>query len=168
MNEWTSTTLIELLRGRGAHLDSVACVQGLTVEEAGRTISGYPHSVWHLLWHLNVWMSFELRRIHGERPSYPANAYTWPTNSLPREEDWAEAVDQFERLIDELVMLAESDPGLLRQRVKGYSEENPDVDPYVGALLWQIVAHNSYHVGQIVLLRRSIGAWPPLSTGEAS
>jgi uncharacterized damage-inducible protein DinB len=27
--------------------------------------------------------------------------------------------------------------------------------------LWQIMVHNSYHVGQIAVLMRAFGLWPP-------
>jgi uncharacterized damage-inducible protein DinB len=29
------------------------------------------------------------------------------------------------------------------------------------AMLWQLVAHNSYHVGQIAMIRKTLGSWPP-------
>jgi uncharacterized damage-inducible protein DinB len=32
--------------------------------------------------------------------------------------------------------------------------------------VWQITAHNSYHAGQIALLRRQAGAWPPERGGD--
>ena len=30
-------------------------------------------------------------------------------------------------------------------------------------IVWQTLVHNSYHVGQVVLLRQALGAWPPPS-----
>ncbi|MBI1739487.1 MAG: hypothetical protein HYR57_01185 [Candidatus Koribacter versatilis] len=36
----------------------------------------------------------------------------------------------------------------------------------VHRMLWQIAVHNSYHVGQIALLRRQLGAWPPRRGGD--
>jgi uncharacterized damage-inducible protein DinB len=30
----------------------------------------------------------------------------------------------------------------------------------------EIIAHNSYHTGQIALLRRQAGAWPPERGGD--
>jgi uncharacterized damage-inducible protein DinB len=33
-------------------------------------------------------------------------------------------------------------------------------------VLWQMVAHNSYHIGQVAMLRRAFGAWPPASGGD--
>jgi hypothetical protein len=34
------------------------------------------------------------------------------------------------------------------------------------AVLWQMVAHNSYHIGQIAMIRRMLNAWPPLGGGD--
>jgi uncharacterized damage-inducible protein DinB len=36
----------------------------------------------------------------------------------------------------------------------------------VHTALWEIVAHNSYHIGQVALLRRQAGAWPPERGGD--
>jgi hypothetical protein len=33
-------------------------------------------------------------------------------------------------------------------------------------VLYQLAAHNSYHVGQIVVLRQALGAWPPPGGGD--
>jgi uncharacterized damage-inducible protein DinB len=34
------------------------------------------------------------------------------------------------------------------------------------SVLWQMVAHTSYHTGQIALIRRALGAWPPRRGGD--
>jgi uncharacterized damage-inducible protein DinB len=34
------------------------------------------------------------------------------------------------------------------------------------AVLGQMVAHNSYHLGQIAMIRRALGAWPPKAGGD--
>jgi hypothetical protein len=33
-------------------------------------------------------------------------------------------------------------------------------------VVWQTIVHNSHHLGQVVLLRRPIGAWPPARGGD--
>ena len=35
------------------------------------------------------------------------------------------------------------------------------------AVLWQMVAHTSYHVGQIAMVRRVLGVWPPRGGGDS-
>ena len=63
--------LSELLRGKGAHADPVACVKDLSADLAARQVVGFPHSVGQLVSHMNYWMDYELRRIRGERPAFP-------------------------------------------------------------------------------------------------
>ncbi|MFZ0947828.1 MAG: hypothetical protein WAN19_06795, partial [Candidatus Sulfotelmatobacter sp.] len=63
--------LTELLRGKGAHADPLACVEDLSVELGARQITGFPHSIGQLVFHMNYWMDYELRRIRGQRPAYP-------------------------------------------------------------------------------------------------
>jgi hypothetical protein len=60
--------LTELLRGKGAHADPIACVEDLSAGLAARHAEGFPHSVGQLVFHMNYWMDYELRRIRGERP----------------------------------------------------------------------------------------------------
>ena len=40
--------LRELVYGKGAHVDPVACVEDISAELAARTVAGYPHSIWPL------------------------------------------------------------------------------------------------------------------------
>ena len=73
------STLIELLYGKGAHANPVACVEDLSAELAGRHAQNLPHSVWQIVWHMNFWTDYELRRIRGEEPRYPIHAAeSWP------------------------------------------------------------------------------------------
>jgi uncharacterized damage-inducible protein DinB len=30
-------------------------------------------------------------------------------------------------------------------------------------IVWQTLVHNSYHLGQVAVLRQALGAWPPPS-----
>ena len=46
-------TLIELLYGDGAHANTLACVEDVTFDVAGRLANGFPHSIWQLVSHMN-------------------------------------------------------------------------------------------------------------------
>ena len=61
--------LIELLYGKGAHANPLACVEDLTAELSGRRVENLPHSIHQIVWHMNFWMDYELKRIRGERPN---------------------------------------------------------------------------------------------------
>jgi hypothetical protein len=64
-------SLIELLRGKGAHADPLACVEDISQELAERRVESFPHSISDLVFHMNYWMNYELKRIRGEKPEYP-------------------------------------------------------------------------------------------------
>ena len=86
----SSRALTELLRGKGAHADPIACVEDLSAELAARHIEGFPHSIGELVFHMNYWMDYELRRIRGEKPAYPEhNSESFPSvRSSADAEDW--------------------------------------------------------------------------------
>src|SRR5208282_2317580 len=93
-------TLIELLYGKGAHANPLACLQDLSSELAGRHVENLPHSIWQIVWHMDFWMDYELRRIRGEEPRYPDNASeSWPPSVPPSETDWEKEVTRFANLI---------------------------------------------------------------------
>jgi uncharacterized damage-inducible protein DinB len=33
-------------------------------------------------------------------------------------------------------------------------------------VVWQTIVHNSHHLGQVVMVRRLLGAWPPPGGGD--
>jgi len=162
------TELTELTYGKGAHANSIACVEGLTAELASRRVAGFPHSIWQLVFHINYWTDYDLKRIRGERPPYPAHAdESWPSSSAPADhEEWRQEVARFTALLAELAVLANADPEKLQQEVEAMHPAHERQSSSVLAVLWQTVVHNSYHLGQIALLRRTLGAWPPPGGGD--
>jgi uncharacterized damage-inducible protein DinB len=156
-------TLRELLRGKRAHTDSVACLEDLPWSVAGKKIDGYPHSIFQIAGHMNYWMEYELKRIDGKQPDYPEHAIeSWPATDGPATEDeWQDVVAEFQALLARMSLLAESGPDVLQQNVVGTDAQQESLSSTVETVLWQTAVHNSYHLGQIALLRRSFGAWPP-------
>jgi|SRR6516164_1604224 uncharacterized damage-inducible protein DinB len=158
-----SQTINELLRGKGAHVDPIACVEDLPTELAERHIEGFPHSVADLVFHMNYWMNYELKRIRGQRPKYPEhNADSFP--STPQ--NWEQLKRDFSWFLSEFTKLAHSPAEELQHEVESIHEGDKQQSNTVEALLWQMVAHNSYHTGQIATIRRSLNAWPPKSGGD--
>ncbi len=161
------TTLRELVYGKGAHVDCVACIEDVGADLTARTVTGYPHSIWQIVEHMNYWMNYELHRIAGERPSYPDHAIeSWPAHPSPASEDqWQETRRCFVALLGQLASLAEADAATFEKAVLPDKPSSPPST--VGAVLKQITAHNSYHVGQIAMLRRQFDAWPPRRGGDS-
>jgi uncharacterized damage-inducible protein DinB len=161
--------LTELLRGKGAHADPVACVEDVLVELAGQQVAGFPHSIAQLLFHMNYWMDYELQRIRGQRPKYPEhNAESFPTASAPVDaREWDRLRAQFSELLGEFSTLAKSSALEMQREIEIAHDGDKKVAGTLEAVLWQIVVHNSYHVGQIATMRRVLGAWPPRAGGDS-
>lgn len=165
--------LRELVYGKGAHADPVACVEDISAELAARIVAGYPHSIWQIVEHMSYWMDYDLGKIAGESSRYPDKAIeSWPMHpnrsaaGRAGEEAWQATILRFTDLLARLARLAESDAAELARPVYDVGSPNARRDSTVHAMLWQLAMHNSYHVGQIALLRRQFGAWPPKRGGD--
>ena len=163
-----SEALRELVHGKGAHADPVACIEDVSADLAARRIARDPHSIWQIVLHMNYWMDHDLASIAGEKPRYPDHAIeSWPEHPEPaREPQWQAARQRFIELLARLAALADSDSSTLERVIVDVGVAHTPRQASVRARLWQIVAHNSYHTGQIALLRRQAGAWPPQRGGD--
>jgi len=159
--------LTELLRGKGAHADPLACVEDISAELAARQVVGFPHSIGQLVFHINYWMEYELRRIRGQRPAYPEhNSESFPAASSVDVAEWDRLRARMTELLDEFAGLAKLSAQELQREIESVYEGDKNVAGTLEAVLWQMVAHNSYHVGQIAMIRRTLGAWPPRGGGD--
>jgi uncharacterized damage-inducible protein DinB len=162
-----SLTLTELLHGKGAHADPIACVEDLGAELASRTVAGFPHSIFQIIFHMNYWMDYELRRIRGQQPAYPEhNSESFPEASPLSTEEWNLLKTRLASLLAEFTVLANSSSEELHRQIESVHEGDKKLSGSLEAVLWQMVAHNSYHTGQMAMIRRSLGVWPPKAGGD--
>lgn len=83
---------------------------------------------------------------------------SWPEHPAPSdEEEWKKTIQHFCDGIDEACHLA--DTLAIEEPLDAWPSETP------GGLLRNIASHNSYHLGEIVIMRRLNGAWPPPTGG---
>jgi|ERR1700683_1564144 len=164
----SSCALTELLHGEGAHADPVACVADLSAELAAHHVEGFPHSIGELVFHMNYWMDYELRRIRGEKPGYPEhNSESFPLAPSPADaKEWDRLRKRFTALLAEFAVLAKASQPELDRQIETVHEGDKKIAGTLEAVLWQMVAHNSYHTGQIAMIRRTLGAWPPRGGGD--
>lgn len=149
-------TLREALSGRGAHASTLTVFDGLDWETAWVRPDGSPHSLFQQLNHLVYWQDFALSWLDGEKLETPEHdTDSWPGEEGPSDrEHWERSVDRFKTGLAELERRADE------------MELATSLGPKTALEILQIVAaHNSYHAGQVVALRRALGAWPPPGGG---
>jgi uncharacterized damage-inducible protein DinB len=116
-----------------------------------------PHSPWQLLEPLRLTQHDILDFCRN--PAYSERAWPkdyWPSSAAPpTAAAWDESITAFRREREELKQLAQ-DPALdLFARIPHGTGQT-----YLRELLL-VADHNAYHIGQLVLVRRSLGIWPP-------
>jgi hypothetical protein len=147
--------LLYLLKGGGAHLNFDKAIAGLPAELRGAKPPGVPHTPWRLLEHLRIaqWDILEFTRNPNHvSPLWPGGY--WPAGDAPPDDGaWDRSVAAFRadlRAIQDLV--ADPATDLFRPLPHGAGQT-----PLREALL--VADHNAYHLGQLVVVRRLLGAW---------
>ena len=144
------------LTGEGAHVGVSKTLDGLDWERAGSRPAGSPHTAFQIVNHLAFWQEHALAWLAGEKPPTPAHdADSWPGPERPADPAaWEEAVARFSAGLERLRGHAAEDDLAARRGPKS-----------VLYILQIVAAHNSYHLGQVVLLRQQLGDWPPPGGG---
>jgi hypothetical protein len=147
--------LLYLLRGGGAHLDFNAAVADLPPEARGARTPGSPHTPWRLLEHMRIaqWDILEFcKNPKHISPAFP-DGY-WPKSEAPPvHKDWDASVASFRNDLEGMCRLV-ADP---EQDLFAPFPHGDGQTLLREALL--VADHNAYHLGQMVLLRRTLGVW---------
>jgi hypothetical protein len=149
--------VLELLRGGQAHATFEDAVAGLPAGQRGAIPPGVPHSPWQLVEHIRITQDDILQfstNVEGQyaSPEWPAGY--WPKGASPASaKAWGaslEAIAADRAAIERLVADPAND--LLAPFPWGDGQTL-----LREALL--VADHTSYHVGQLILVRRTLGAW---------
>jgi hypothetical protein len=148
--------VVRLLTWSDAHVAFEGAVQDLGPSLRGVRPEGAPYSPWQLLEHLRLTQLDILdfcRDPAYQAPSWPEDY--WPeSEEPPTERAWAQSIARYLQDRAALVELAE-DPGIdLFARIPHGTGQT-----YLRELLL-VADHSAYHVGELVLVRRLLGAWP--------
>jgi hypothetical protein len=148
--------LLYLLKGGGAHLNFDAAVADLPATLRGVKPPGLPHSAWRLLEHMRIaqWDILEFSRNPKHvSPKFP-DGY-WPTGDGPPDGvAWDRSVAAFRADLQAMQNLV-ADPATDLFAPIPHGEGQTVLRE---ALL--VADHNAYHLGQLVVVRRLLGAWP--------
>ena len=147
--------LAKLLVGTDAHLDFDDTLSRFPVDLRGVIPAGAVHSAWQLLEHLRIaqWDILEFSRDASHvSPTFP-DGY-WPSSETPLDDDaWEKSVSAFRANREALVeLVANESTDLLAPIPHGTGQT-------ILRECLMVAKHNSYHLGQLVLLRRLLGSW---------
>lgn len=139
-----------------AHVDWPGALKGFPKAKRGEKPKGSPHSAWELVEHVHIAQRDILNFCRDPKhalPEWPSGY--WPKTAAPPSdaawEQTAEALQKDVEAMGELVMNTRND--LFAPIAHGTGQTI-----LRQALL--LADHNSYHLGQFVLLRRMLGDWP--------
>jgi len=129
---------------------------GLTAQQAAWKPAGTDNSIWETLAHVAFYNYAYLQRFKGVEYEYSTNDND-ETFAMPEQisdQEWGATVDRFVKMMDEFhELLHAADEAKFDDPVP----TRPDTK------WWQIIssinAHNAYHGGQILLLRKLQGSW---------
>lgn len=147
--------LARALAWKEARATYAKAVDGLPASLRGRVPPGLPYSAWQIIEHIRLAqadiLEFCVNPAYEER-EWPA-AY-WPAApEPPSAAAWDDSVTSYHRDLAALQTLA-ADPAVdLTSKIPHGNGQT-----YMRELLL-VVDHTAYHVGELIVLRRLLGAW---------
>jgi hypothetical protein len=144
--------VVDLLSGGGAHAGHREALSSFPVAWAGERLRGAPHTAWELLEHMRLAQRdlLEYSLIPGfESPLWPEGY--WPRDSAPpNARAWSRSVRAF--FADQRTLIA-----IARDRKRDLLAplaHAPDTSLLLELFL--AASHNSYHLGQIMWIQRTL------------
>jgi hypothetical protein len=148
--------LVELLKGGSAHVHFMDALEGYPPNKRGTFAQGLPHTAWQLLEHSRIaqWDILEFSRNPKHvSPGFPEGY--WPkTPSPPSEAEWEKSAQAFQADLREMIDLVRNPRTDLCAKIPHGDGQTILREALV------LADHNSYHLGQLVDLRRALGEWP--------
>jgi len=145
--------LAALLTSESAHANFDAAVANLPAALHGKQATGAAHTPWQALEHMRITQRDVLDRIGNANHralDFP-DEYR-PPSAAPRKNDsWDASIAAFradQKALAEVIGKADL-----------FGKTRPGADSVLLDDLLMIADHNAYHLGEVILLRRLLGAW---------
>lgn len=147
--------VVYLLGGGGAHLTFDKAIADLPKKFRGAKPANVPHTPWRLLEHMRLAqediIDFCTNPEYKER-EFPAGY--WPKGDAPGSDaEWEKTIQEFHRDLKRMEELVKNSGTDLFAKIPW-----GDGQTYLREAL-VLADHNSYHLGELVTVRRALGAW---------
>ena len=147
--------LRRLLASGESHATNHEILDNFPSELQGRTVAGFDHTAWQLLEHMRIAQADILQFCVD--PLYKERA--WPDDYWPAEKEpessaaWQASEKAFFSDLDKMqAIVADEDQDLFARITWGSGQT-------ILREAMLVADHNSYHLGQILMLRKALGAW---------
>jgi uncharacterized damage-inducible protein DinB len=149
--------LVRALDWEDAHVGFDKAVDGIPPDKRGIRAAGFEHSPWQLVEHIRLAqediLDFCVNATYRHAMKWPDDY--WPKDPAPLDaRAWTSTLASYARSREELKRVAREVDDLTAKVPTGEPHQT-----YLRAILL-VIDHNAYHVGQLVQLRRMLGAWP--------
>ena len=149
--------LARVLDWEEAHVGFSKVIADIPAEKRGARAAGFDHTLWQLLEHLRLALEdladFALKDDYKHVMAWPDDY--WPKSASPASEaEWDASVAEYGRHLARLQDVAR-DPSV---DLFAPVPTGKKTQTYLRTILLAI-DHNSYHVGQMVAVRRALGIW---------
>jgi uncharacterized damage-inducible protein DinB len=142
--------LLDQLRSTHNTSDWFVCadvaVAGLTAEQASWTDGKGNHSVGQLVNHLAFWNERQLEKLTGQKQAQYSGNNDETFNSFDAKQ-WDATVKQLDQVLTDWEKAVES-------------ADDKKLAEWASTIA-HIGAHNAYHIGQIIYIRKEQGSWDP-------
>ncbi|MCD8740422.1 DinB family protein [Mucilaginibacter roseus] len=146
--------LVNFLSGKGAHVSFAEAVEDLPADLRGKKPDNMPYSIWQLVEHIRIaqWDMLEFSRdASHQSPKWP-DEY-WPEEAEPESDDaWNQSLAQIENDLNEFISLLKNADNIYEPFAHGSGQN-------LLREALQIGDHTAYHTGEILAIRRMLGAW---------
>ncbi len=144
--------LVTMLTEPNAHLTFDKAVGDFPSKYYGTIIDDHTHTAWQLLEHLRIcqWDILEFSRdANHVSPAFPKGY--WPEKAAPpNDKAWKESVDRFNNDLQEMCDLISDKSNDLFAKIPHGDGQTLLREALV------LAKHNSYHLGQLVMLKKAL------------
>jgi hypothetical protein len=129
-------------------LDTFKAFDNLTVVNSGANQQAFPTSIWQILNHLTLWQEYQIGVLKGIIPEGDISEKdTWIKEREPQDET------TLQKVVDSFKLQLET----IKAEIKSVLAENSLTKLVI---IQQLSLHLSFHLGEVVLIRRLSGSYP--------